>query len=103
MLITHALDRGTLTVKVLHGLDITNRAAVAFQIEALVTTHHPEQVVLELPAGEPGPATLSAMARTQRMCRSLDIAFTVTGAPAHTQEADSQAPERLATGARRDR
>ncbi|MEV6583260.1 hypothetical protein AB0M92_34455 [Streptomyces sp. NPDC051582] len=103
MLITHTLDRGTLRVKIHHELDITNRAAVALQIEALVAAHRPDQVLLELPTAQPSPATLSAMARAQRMCRSLNVAFTVTGADVQLQEARDQAPPRLDSGARRHR
>ncbi|MFI5670967.1 hypothetical protein ACWDA9_06890 [Streptomyces sp. NPDC001193] len=103
MLITHVLDRGTLRVKIHRDLDITNRAAVALQIESLVAAHRPDQVVLELPTGVPGPATLSALARAQRMLRSLDVAFTVTGAEVHFPDARDQAPARLDSGARRRR
>lgn len=103
MLITHTLDRGTLGVKIHHDLDITNRAAAALQIEALVAAHRPDRVLLELPTDEPSPATLSAMARAHRMCRSLNVAFTVTGADLHFQETRDQAPARLDSGARRHR
>ncbi|MFK0221185.1 hypothetical protein ACIQWN_23715 [Streptomyces vinaceus] len=104
MLITHVLDRGTLRVQIRRDLNITNRAAVAFQIEALVAAHRPDRVVLELPVGEPSPATLSAIARAQRMCRSLDVTFEVTGgAHVHIQEARDQDAVRLDSGARRHR
>lgn len=103
MLITHTLGRGTLRVKIHHDLDITNRAAAALQIEALVAAHRPDRVVLELPADGPSPATLSAMARAQRMCRSMDVAFAVTGADVHLREGRDQAPARLDAGARRQR
>ncbi|MFI6150830.1 hypothetical protein [Streptomyces sp. NPDC051109] len=103
MLITHTLDRGTLRVKIQHELDITNRAAVALQIEALVAAHRPDHVLLELPTAQPSPATLSAMARAQRMCRSLNVAFAVTGADVRIEGERGQAPPRLDSGARRQR
>ncbi|MFE2143555.1 hypothetical protein ACFXA3_17735 [Streptomyces sp. NPDC059456] len=104
MLVTHTLDRSTLRVKVHRDLDITNRAAAALQIEALVAANRPERVILELPTAEPAPATLSAVARAQRMCRSLNVAFTVTGAHVRLQETLGQDPaRRLDSGARRRR
>ncbi|MFE2877338.1 hypothetical protein ACFXG6_27625 [Streptomyces roseus] len=103
MLITHTLGRGTLRVKIHHDLDITNRAAVALQVEALVAAHRPDKVVLELPTDEPSPATLSAMARAQRMCHSLNVAFAVTGADVRLRDGRNQAPARLDSGARRHR
>ncbi|MFK0237423.1 hypothetical protein [Streptomyces vinaceus] len=103
MLVTHAVDRGTLRIEIHHELDITNRSAVALQIEALVAAHRPDRVVLELPTGEPSPATLSAMTRAQRMCRSLDVTFTVTGAHVPIRQAGDQDPVRLDSGARHHR
>ncbi|MFD7083101.1 hypothetical protein [Streptomyces sp. NPDC059918] len=87
-------------MKIHRALDITNRAAAALEIEALVAAHRPHQVVLELPTDVPGPATLSALARAQRMLRSLGVAFTVTGAKVHFPDARDQAPTRLDSGAR---
>ncbi|MEU3409053.1 hypothetical protein ABZ766_34605 [Streptomyces sp. NPDC006670] len=103
MLISHTLDRGTLRVEFLQDLDITNRAAAALQVEALVAAHRPDEVLLELPPGEPGPATLSAVARAQRMCRSMNVAFTVTGTAVPVPEPSGEAGLRLESGARRRR
>ncbi|MFD7081916.1 hypothetical protein [Streptomyces sp. NPDC059918] len=90
-------------MQIRHHLDITNRAAAALQIEALVAAHRPEEVIVELPNGKPSPATLSAVARAQRMCRSLNVAFTMTGADLRTRAAPKQDLPRLESGARRDR
>ncbi|HEY9375166.1 hypothetical protein [Streptomyces sp.] len=80
MIISHVIDEdGILHVKILRDLDITNRAAAALQIEALVFAHRPSAVTVELPAGQPSPATLSALARAQRMCQSLAVPLTATG------------------------
>ncbi|WP_406859320.1 hypothetical protein ABZO31_03070 [Streptomyces sp. HUAS MG47] len=111
MIISHVFDGagdGVLRVTILRDLDITNRAAAALQIEALVSAHRPGSVVVELPAGTPSPATLSALARAQRMCQSLAIPLTATGPDASEPEPTlesigSPGTRRLMFGARRDR
>ncbi|WP_206310846.1 hypothetical protein [Streptomyces sp. A1547] len=103
MLITHTFDRGTLKVKIHSDLDITNRAAAALRIEALVAAHRPDQVLFELPTDEPSPATLSSIARAHRMCRSLSVAFTLTGTHVQLLESPDSPPARLDSGARRHR
>ncbi|MFJ3914278.1 hypothetical protein [Streptomyces vinaceus] len=90
-------------MKIHSDLDITNRAAAALQIEALVAAHRPDQVFLELPTEEPSPATLGALARAQRMCRSLNVTFTVAGSHVQLRESRDQDPARLDSGARRHR
>ncbi|MFF5707332.1 hypothetical protein ACFY7H_33325 [Streptomyces sp. NPDC012794] len=103
MLIHHVLDHGTLKVRIQGELDITNRAAAALRIEALVAAHRPARVLLELPTGDPTPATLSALARTQRMCRSLGVAFTVSDTHPPSQPIRTAGPaHRLEAGARHD-
>ncbi|MET9609877.1 hypothetical protein ABZZ17_33235 [Streptomyces sp. NPDC006512] len=79
MVITHQITDDTLRIQVPRELDITNRAAAALQIEALVHTHRPRQVTVELPTSHPSPMTLSALARAHRMCQSLGIPLTATG------------------------
>ncbi|MEU7555365.1 hypothetical protein AB0B01_23995 [Streptomyces sp. NPDC044571] len=79
MVITHHITEDTLHVKVLRDLDIDNRAAAALQIEALIHTQRPGQVTIELPTQDPSPMTLSALARTHRMCQSLGIPLTAIG------------------------
>ncbi|WP_418955680.1 hypothetical protein [Streptomyces tritici] len=108
MIISHVFDGdGVLRVTILRDLDITNRAAAALQIEALVSAHRPSAVVVELPVGPPSPATLSALARAQRMCQSLAIPLTATG-PGATEPAPegvatrTPGTRRLTYGARQD-
>ncbi|MGW2015098.1 hypothetical protein [Streptomyces sp. NPDC001927] len=75
MLLTHHIDVGTLRVTLHQGLDVTNRAAAALLIQALVDAHRPAAVVLDLPGGPASAATMSAVARAKRMCDSLSIPF----------------------------
>lgn len=82
MLLTHHIDAGTLRVTLHHGLDVTNRAAAALLIQALVDAHRPHAVVLDLPGDPPTAATLSAVARAKRMCDSLAIPLTLVHRPA---------------------
>ncbi|MFF8835068.1 hypothetical protein [Streptomyces sp. NPDC015130] len=84
MLISHTVRHHVLHVALHRDLDVTNRAAAALQIQALVQTHRPSSVVIALPAADPTPATLSALARAHRMCGSLDIPLTLTGASIRT-------------------
>ncbi|MGW7427970.1 hypothetical protein ACWGIN_00305 [Streptomyces sp. NPDC054861] len=108
MLVSHLIDDGTLHVKVQQDLNVTNRAAAALQVEALVSAHRPGLVVFELPSATPSPATLSAVARARRMCQSIGVPFSLTG-PAtsdrrllETASAGEAAPRLLEFGARRD-
>ncbi|MER5713028.1 MULTISPECIES: hypothetical protein [unclassified Streptomyces] len=84
MLISHTVRHDILHVTLHRDLDVTNRAAVALQIQVLVQTHRPTRVVIAVPAADPTPATLSALARAHRMCGSLGIPVTLTGASART-------------------
>jgi hypothetical protein len=108
MLVTHMIDGGTLRVTVQQDLNVTNRAAAALQVEALVSAHRPDLVVFELPTDSPSPATLSAVARTRRMCQSIGIPFTLTGPVTSDRRlldaaASGEArPRLLEFGARRD-
>ncbi|MGW0120412.1 hypothetical protein [Streptomyces sp. NPDC003327] len=85
MLISHAVRHDVLHVEIGHELDVTNRAAAALQIQLLVQTHRPARVVVALPATDPAPATLSALARAHRMCDSLGIPLTLTNASPRTR------------------
>ncbi|MET7843566.1 hypothetical protein ABZT45_34190 [Streptomyces sp. NPDC005356] len=80
MLITHAVEDDTLHVTLQGQLDITNRTTAAVQIEALVRDRHPHRVTLQIPTGEPTPATLSALLRTHRMCQGHGIPLKLNGA-----------------------
>ncbi|MEK0098587.1 hypothetical protein WDA79_08760 [Streptomyces sp. A475] len=80
MPISHRVDGDTLHVTLHHSLDVRTRAAAAAEIEALVRTHTPRRVSVQVPAGEPTPATLSVVVRAQRMCQSLGIPLSLTGA-----------------------
>ncbi|MET7543973.1 hypothetical protein [Streptomyces sp. NPDC005507] len=85
MLISHRVDGDTLHVTLHHNLDVNTRAAAAVEIEALVHTHTPRRVTVQVPAGEPTPATLSVVVRAHRMCKSLDIPLSLTGATTAAQ------------------
>ncbi|MFF0201404.1 hypothetical protein [Streptomyces sp. NPDC005017] len=80
MLTSHSLDGDTLHVTLRHSLDIATRAAAALEIEALVHAHRPRQVVVQVPAGEPTPATLSTVLRAHRMCAGLGVPLTLADA-----------------------
>ncbi|MFE2992503.1 hypothetical protein [Streptomyces sp. NPDC059262] len=56
---------------------ITSRAAGALQIEALVYVHRPSCVTVQVPSGEPTPATLSAVLRAYRTCREIGFPLTL--------------------------
>ncbi|MFC9583428.1 hypothetical protein ACFVJ8_11455 [Streptomyces yangpuensis] len=108
MVISHHLADGTLQVRILHELHVTDRAAAALQIESLVHAHRPAHVTVELPSRSPSPMTFSALARARRMCQSLGIPLTATGPggqlplPLFGHEADSARPRSLEHGARHD-
>ncbi|MFE1232506.1 hypothetical protein [Streptomyces sp. NPDC058745] len=73
MLLSHDAHDGALRITLHRNLDITNRAAAALQIEALIAAYRPARVVIELTSTPPSLATLSAIARAKRMCEGLDI------------------------------
>ncbi|MFD8415974.1 MULTISPECIES: hypothetical protein [unclassified Streptomyces] len=108
MVISHHITEDTLHVEIPHELDVTNRSAAAFQIEALVHAHNPRQVTIHLPTSAPSPMTFSALARAHRMCQSLGIAFTATGPGGRTSlmpvdaTAGTVRPRRLEHGTRHD-
>ncbi|MGW6484934.1 hypothetical protein ACWGDS_45245 [Streptomyces sp. NPDC055059] len=52
----------------------------AFATDTLVHAHSPRRVTVQVPAGEPTPATLRVVVRAHRMCKSLDIPLSLTGA-----------------------
>ncbi|MFE0582595.1 hypothetical protein [Streptomyces sp. NPDC058874] len=108
MVISHHIADGTLRVRILHELHVTDRAAAALQIESLVHTHRPTRVTVELPSRSPSPMTLSALARARRMCQSLHIPLTATGPgeqaplPLFGREAGADGPRPMEHGARHD-
>ncbi|MFI9780571.1 hypothetical protein ACIHCV_38880 [Streptomyces sp. NPDC051956] len=63
MLISHSVDGDALHVTLHHNVDVNTRVAAAVEIEALVHTHRPSRVTVQVPAGEPTPATLSVLVR----------------------------------------
>ncbi|MFF1360254.1 hypothetical protein [Streptomyces sp. NPDC058297] len=85
MLISHSVDGDALHVTLHHSVDVTTRAAAAVEIEALVHAHRPRRVTVQVSAGEPTPATLSVVVRAHRMCKSLDIPLSLTGATTAAQ------------------
>ncbi|MEU2235169.1 hypothetical protein [Streptomyces vietnamensis] len=85
MLISHAVRHDALHVTLHRDLDVTNRAAAALQIQALVQEHRPARVVIVVPAADPSPATLSALARAHRMCAGLGVPLTLSGASDRTR------------------
>ncbi|MEU0404780.1 hypothetical protein ABZ318_32105 [Streptomyces sp. NPDC006197] len=92
MLISHAVRHDALHVTLHRDLDVTNRAAAALRIEALVQEHRPARVVIVVPSADPSPATFSALARAHRMCVGLGVPLTLSGANDRTRrflEADS--------------
>lgn len=104
MVISHTLRDGVLRVTLLRDLDVTTRAAAALEIEALVASNRPGQVLVELPTPTPSPATLSALARAHRMCESMGIPLSATGSGAVWDHgATGHTSERMETGARRER
>ncbi|RFC78249.1 hypothetical protein [Streptomyces sp. AcE210] len=85
MLTSHSVDGDALHVTLHHHLDVSSRAAAAVEIKALVHTHQPRRVTVQIPAGEPAPATLSVLAHAHRTCKSLDIPLSLTGATTAAQ------------------
>ncbi|WP_327280606.1 MULTISPECIES: hypothetical protein [unclassified Streptomyces] len=108
MVIGHHIAEGTLYVEVSRELDVTNRAAAALQIEALVHANRPDQVTVHLPTNTPSPMTFSALARAHRMCQSLGIPLTATGPGGGSspmplgESAGAGRPLRLEHGTRHD-
>ncbi|MFB7713531.1 hypothetical protein [Streptomyces sp. NPDC056105] len=85
MLVSHSVDGDTLHMTLHHSVDAHTRTAAAAAIEALVHTHRPRRVTVQVPAGEPTPATLSLAVRAHRMCKNLDIPLSLTGATTAAQ------------------
>ncbi|MFE0701627.1 hypothetical protein [Streptomyces sp. NPDC058872] len=79
MLISHVLRHEVLHVVLHRDLDVTNRAAAALQIQALVQEYRPARVVIDVPTADPSPATLSALARAHRMCAGLGVPLVLSG------------------------
>ncbi|MFH9728386.1 STAS domain-containing protein [Streptomyces sp. NPDC017254] len=85
MIISHSVDGDILRVTIHRDLDITNRAAVARALPALVQAHRPTRVLVDGPLTEPSPATLSALVRTHHICRNVGVDFVLTGLGADAQ------------------
>ncbi|MFD5325715.1 hypothetical protein [Streptomyces sp. NPDC127092] len=79
MLIRHVREDGLLHMALVRDLDIPSRAAAVMHIEQLLFSHRPRHVRLQLPTADPSPASLSALARTRRLCEGLGISLTVVG------------------------
>ncbi|MEU8779630.1 hypothetical protein [Streptomyces sp. NPDC048606] len=108
MIIQHHIAQDTLYARIPRELNVSNRAAAALEIEALVQAHRPRRVVIELPTADPSPMTLGALGRVHRMCRSLSVPVTATGpgerAAAFPLDLDARpaSVEPLEHGARQD-
>ncbi|MFJ3987740.1 hypothetical protein ACIPWY_03605 [Streptomyces sp. NPDC090032] len=85
MLISYSVDGDALHMRLHDNVDVNSRAAAAVEIEALVHTHRPRRVTVQVTEGEPTPATLSVVVRAHRMCKSLDIPLSLTGATTAAQ------------------
>ncbi|WP_329583057.1 hypothetical protein [Streptomyces sp. NBC_01361] len=85
MLTSHSVDGDALHVTLHHHLDVNSRAAAAVEIEALVHTRQPCRVTVQIPAGEPTPATLSVLVHAHRTCKNLNIPLSLTGATTAAQ------------------
>ncbi|WP_405476164.1 hypothetical protein [Streptomyces sp. NBC_00009] len=85
MLISHSVDGDVLRVTLHHSVHVNTRAAAAAEIESLVHTHTPHRVTVQVPAGDPTPATLSVLVRAHRTCKNLDIPLSLTGATTTAQ------------------
>ncbi|MFJ7070243.1 hypothetical protein [Streptomyces sp. NPDC101115] len=85
MLISHAFEDGVLHVSLLRDLDVASRGAAVLETEALLLSHRPRLVRVQLPTDDPSPASLSALSRARRLCESLGIPLSVVGPvrPAH--------------------
>ncbi|MFF0437216.1 hypothetical protein ACFYU9_33955 [Streptomyces sp. NPDC004327] len=79
MIVDHAFEDGVLHVSLLRDLDVTSRGAAFLETEALVHSHRPRLVRVQLPTADPSPASLSALCRARRLCENLRIPFTVVG------------------------
>ncbi|MEU7696984.1 MULTISPECIES: hypothetical protein [unclassified Streptomyces] len=87
MFISHESENGVLRVVLLRDLDVSARAAAAVQVEGLLSAHQPRQVRWHWPTTTPSPASLSILARAQRLCDDLGISLTVadTAPPVRTE------------------
>ncbi|MFG2794869.1 hypothetical protein [Streptomyces sp. NPDC048419] len=85
MLISYRVEGDVLQVTLHRNLDITSRAAAAQEIEALVHACRPRRVTVKVPAGQPAPATLSAILRAHRTCKNLGIPLDLAGASTAVQ------------------
>lgn len=98
MLLSHDAHDGALRITLHRDLDITNRAAAALQIEALIAAYRPARVVIELTSTPPSLATLSAIARAKRRCEGLDVPLTLVGTAAGPVPTTEPGPVREAGG-----
>ncbi|MFJ7990402.1 hypothetical protein [Streptomyces sp. NPDC096351] len=91
----YAIEDGVLHLAFLHDLDISSRAPAALQVEALLFTHRPRHVRIQLSTPDPSPASLSVLTRARRLCEGLCIPLTVVGPAAprlpHTTATDGVA------------
>lgn len=56
MLISHSVDGDALHVTLHHNVDVNTRVAAAVEIEALVHTHRPSHVTVQVPSGNRRPS-----------------------------------------------
>ncbi|MFD8779780.1 hypothetical protein [Streptomyces sp. NPDC059916] len=83
---SHSVDGDALHVTLHHNVDVNTRVAAAVEIEALVHTHRPSRVTVQVPAGEPTPATLSVLVRRDFTASrpGTRLVGDMTEPPAHT-------------------
>ncbi|MFF9853068.1 hypothetical protein [Streptomyces litmocidini] len=79
MVIGHSVEDGVLHLSFPHDLGVADRAAAVLEIEALLLTHRPQRVRMQLPTANPSTPSLSVLARTRRLCEHLGALLTVVG------------------------
>ncbi|WP_374985811.1 hypothetical protein [Streptomyces fradiae] len=80
------MDGDTLRVRFHRDLGIPQRAAVTLALQALIRSHRPAHVLVDVPTSTPSQATLSALFRAYRLCESIGIGFQLTGLGVDAQE-----------------
>lgn len=87
MLPVELTDAGVMIIRLQADLDIDSRALVAWEIDSLVSSHRPSSVVLELHGSAIGPAAVSTIARTDRLCAQSQLPCAVVSGHSDTRRA----------------
>ncbi|MFJ9078459.1 hypothetical protein ACIRO3_24950 [Streptomyces sp. NPDC102278] len=77
MPITHEFDNGVLVIRLNDDLDISNRGAALWELEALLRGYRPRHLVMVVTAPLIGPAVLSTVLRAERRCQELGATLNV--------------------------